>query len=382
MFDLVEESLNIQEQNTSADEEENGARTLQPSSAALFSMPEKFTFKEDAVKKKSHLIVPILSVCVVILVVASIGLAFAIQNKNLRATQEKIQQEAARLVALQAQQQNESMVPGEENIPFQINENVDAVATSTDSVTSASVTSTAPLISATSTSAKIVSASSSSSLPAVLSVTSTEEEIITFGPDFDKDKLSDIEERIFKTDPKKPDTDTDGILDGAEVKNAYDPTKGEGAALKDSGLVDTFVNQVYQYTFLYPKFPDEWAVSALDQTQKEVMASAATGEYFSIRVEDNPQKLQVLDWYTTVYATGRASEQMQALSFGSWNALMRADGRVYYLVRKDERSQTLTSQVYVLTYAPNAKKELNYLTTFQMLVKSFSPLEIVVTIQQ
>lgn len=46
--------------------------------------------------------------------------------------------------------------------------------------------------------------------------------------DTDGDELSDREEfRVFGTDPLKPDTDGDTYLDGAEVKNGYNP-KGEG----------------------------------------------------------------------------------------------------------------------------------------------------------
>jgi len=364
MFDLLEENLNIQE-----NEEEENARTSVPRSGALFSMPEKFLTQED-VKKKGHPLVPILSVFIAILVVASVGLAFAIQNKNLQLAKESAVQEAARAATLQAQQENTNTTsPSEENIPFQITEPIET-PTIAEAVTSTSATSTeavAPIQEATSTTA---------------AVTSTEKEIVTFGLDTDKDKLSDIEERLYKTDPKKPDTDMDGILDGAELKNLYDPTKGEGALLKDSGLISTYVNQNYQYSFFYPNFPDEWAVSALDQTQKEVMVSAVTGEYVSIRVEENPQKLSVSDWYTTIFAVGKPSEQIQSMSFNQWNALMREDGRVYYMVRKDEHSEALTPYVYVITYMPNAKKELNYLTTFQMLVKSFSPLQMTVSLQQ
>ena len=206
--------------------------------------------------------------------------------------------------------------------------------------------------------------------------------MVIFGQDSDKDKLSDVEERIYKTDPKKPDTDLDGVLDGAEVKNLYDPTKEQGALLKDSGLVDIFTNQTYHYSFLYPKMPDEWAVGSLDQSQKEVMLSAATGEYISIRVEENPQKFAIADWYSMIYFGGKSPESVRDASFGQWNALMREDGNTYYLVRKNEQGGTLTSSVYVLTYASNTKKELNYFTTFQMFVKSFLPLEIVVTIEQ
>lgn len=42
--------------------------------------------------------------------------------------------------------------------------------------------------------------------------------------DTDDDDLFDREEaEVYKTDPLNPDTDGDGYLDGAEVKNGYNP---------------------------------------------------------------------------------------------------------------------------------------------------------------
>ncbi|GEM_PF-4455084 len=48
-------------------------------------------------------------------------------------------------------------------------------------------------------------------------------DLISGVPDFDKDGLSDQQEKLLMTDPKKPDTDGDGLLDGAEVKLQLDP---------------------------------------------------------------------------------------------------------------------------------------------------------------
>jgi hypothetical protein len=43
--------------------------------------------------------------------------------------------------------------------------------------------------------------------------------------DSDQDGLSNEEERLYKTDPQKRDTDGDGYSDGVEVKSGYDPLK-------------------------------------------------------------------------------------------------------------------------------------------------------------
>lgn len=43
------------------------------------------------------------------------------------------------------------------------------------------------------------------------------------GADADQDGLTDSEESLHKTDPKRADTDNDGHTDGDEVENGYDP---------------------------------------------------------------------------------------------------------------------------------------------------------------
>ena len=53
-------------------------------------------------------------------------------------------------------------------------------------------------------------------------------------PDTDSDGLIDrAEVKIYKTDPKNPDTDGDGFSDGNEVINGFDPNRGGGARLFD-----------------------------------------------------------------------------------------------------------------------------------------------------
>ncbi|MEK7618285.1 MAG: L,D-transpeptidase [Patescibacteria group bacterium] len=53
--------------------------------------------------------------------------------------------------------------------------------------------------------------------------------------DNDSDGLNDLEEvSIYRTDPKDPDSDNDGYLDGVEIKYNYDPNKnGDDVLLKE-----------------------------------------------------------------------------------------------------------------------------------------------------
>jgi hypothetical protein len=62
------------------------------------------------------------------------------------------------------------------------------------------------------------------------------------GTDLDSDDFPDNVEKIYNTDPAKPDTDNDGYKDGNEVKNGYNPLVAGGARL-DSNNNGIFDNQ-------------------------------------------------------------------------------------------------------------------------------------------
>ena len=65
--------------------------------------------------------------------------------------------------------------------------------------------------------------------------------------DFDQDGLSDNLECHFKVDPVNPDTDGDGLLDGAEVLKGYNPAQaGADAVLEKRINIDT-KNQLISY---------------------------------------------------------------------------------------------------------------------------------------
>jgi len=52
--------------------------------------------------------------------------------------------------------------------------------------------------------------------------------------DADQDGLSDLEERLYHTNPDNPDTDGDGFSDADEVANGYDPASSLQAGTGDS----------------------------------------------------------------------------------------------------------------------------------------------------
>lgn len=187
------------------------------------------------------------------------------------------------------------------------------------------------------------------------------------GVDTDQDGLTDVEERLYSTDPAKNDMDGDGFSDGNELKNLYDPLKLE-TRLDVSGIVNTYTNQTYKYALLYPA---SWVAKAVEPADnREVMISSASGEFFTISVQDNSNKLSPVDWYTTVVTPGGDTSRLQSFAYDTWSGVMTEDSLTVYLTR-NEKSLETPPLMYVIKYSLNTKNEINFITTFQMMLRSF-----------
>jgi len=186
------------------------------------------------------------------------------------------------------------------------------------------------------------------------------------GLDTDKDLLTDMEEPLYATDTQKPDSDDDGFLDGNEVRFLFDPTKGASAKLEASASVSLFKNPTYQFGLLYPSV---WVAKAFDESNREVIVSSATGEYFTVQVLDNSGKLSASQWYTTEKNPGADTSNMTSLSQAAWSGLVNVDGTEAYLTQKGNDGSNLPF-IYVVTYNPATSTTLNFKSTFMMVVRS------------
>lgn len=199
-------------------------------------------------------------------------------------------------------------------------------------------------------------------------VLAQEPAIPLLGIDSDQDGLTDIEERLYSTNAQSADSDSDSFLDGDEIKNMYDPLRGDANRLDVSGLVNIYTNQSYEYSLLYPS---AWPAKSTDRTDREVMISSSTGEFFTITVQPNPNRLSPVDWYANQAAqAGSDTSQLQSFSYETWSGVMTPDSLRVYLTRNDGDPQKQTV-MYVLEYHLNTKKELNVITTMQMMLRSF-----------
>jgi len=181
---------------------------------------------------------------------------------------------------------------------------------------------------------------------------------LTAAPDIDRDGLSDIEEGILGSDKNKPDTDSDGYLDGSETVKLFDPTQSGGKKLSESKFIATFTNNVYKYTLFYPI---SFEAAPLDATEKESVIKANTGETFDIVVENNQDVLPIDQWYrkfTNSDVVGTVKETGSGYKY-----VESSDGLKIYLAANN--------RVVIFSYLLGTVTELNYKLIFQMMVESF-----------
>ncbi len=178
--------------------------------------------------------------------------------------------------------------------------------------------------------------------------------------DSDNDGLTDEEEKFFGTDPQRPDTDEDGYPDNTELANLYNPLGFKPEKLIDSGLVKNYFNSTHQYSIYYPA---KWVAQALGTNNDEVMFSSDTGEFIEVTLTDNFQKLPIKDWYLSQSPGARAEDLVLVKTKEGIEGILSPDGLTAYI--------PFGETVYIVNYNIGLKTEINFLSTFKMMVTSF-----------
>lgn len=176
--------------------------------------------------------------------------------------------------------------------------------------------------------------------------------------DSDTDGLTDQEELLYGTNATNADTDSDGYKDGQEVLAHYDPTRGSGAKIADSGLVKTYTNTTYQYSALHPS---SWVVGTMN-ADKLVLFTSITGEFVQISVQDNVSGVSARQWYLTTNSSVN-SLILKDIAIGNISGIIGPDNLNIFLAD--------TTHIYQLTYNIGIKAEANYLNTFATMYTSF-----------
>ena len=184
--------------------------------------------------------------------------------------------------------------------------------------------------------------------------------VLISSTDTDGDGLTDIEEEVFGVDIRKKDTDNDGYRDGLEVSNLYNPAGFAPQKIEKTDLVKIYTNPTYNFSIFYPS---SWLAKSLDLTDKEVMITSATGEFMHISVNENEEELSILDWYLRESPEVSPAEVETARTKSGLLGVESPDGLNVYFSEGNN--------VYAISYNIGAKKELNYKSIFEMIVKSF-----------
>jgi flagellar basal body-associated protein FliL len=182
--------------------------------------------------------------------------------------------------------------------------------------------------------------------------------------DSDKDGLTDVEEDLYGTQVNKPDTDEDGFTDGSELINLYNPLAAGGSLLVTSGLVNTYTNPSFNYQIYYPA---KWLARPTDQSLQEVIFQSTTDEYISVKIENNPQKLALVDWFNGQFPDSDLNQLQKNTTKNGMQVLTSADKLTNYLY-----SDKTPDVIYVISYFIDSRTSVNFLTTFSMMLNSFS----------
>jgi Fibronectin type III domain len=178
------------------------------------------------------------------------------------------------------------------------------------------------------------------------------------GLDTDSDGLSDLEESIFGSEPRSPDTEGDGFLDGNEVFNLYNPNGRAPAKLTESGLMRTVTADV-GWTILIPK---DWEDAMDTEDGSEATITSTHGESFVVKVEENPQGLDIIDWYMAKNPDVDIEQILFYRSKGGYEGIIGVDLLTTFIPWK--------GKIFTYTYNMNEQPFINYRTAYSMMLNS------------
>lgn len=181
----------------------------------------------------------------------------------------------------------------------------------------------------------------------------------TPGTDTDSDGLTDIEERLYGTDERDPDSDEDTFLDGNEVFHGYHPLGNAPSTLLDTGAVKVLDEPTYAYTMYYPS---TWSVALARDTSSVTFKSARQAGVSATWKEKEGPNETLAEWFAREESTLSISDMTEMMTKNGYQTLSTSDDRTTYI--------DLGDAVLVLVYDLGDKTQIEYLQTFQMMVNS------------
>ncbi|OGF20789.1 hypothetical protein A2316_03100 [Candidatus Falkowbacteria bacterium RIFOXYB2_FULL_38_15] len=184
--------------------------------------------------------------------------------------------------------------------------------------------------------------------------------ILPMAPDSDGDGLTSMEEELFGVSGENSDTDSDGYKDGLEVINLYNPSGFAPQKIEETKLVEIYKNPTYNFQVFYPK---NWLAGALNETNEEIMITSATGEFIQIIVVENKEGLALMDWYLEKAPEVKPADVGTAATKNGLFGIKTPDELTAYF--------SIGEKIFAISYNVGVKTELNYKSTFEMIIRSF-----------
>lgn len=178
--------------------------------------------------------------------------------------------------------------------------------------------------------------------------------------DSDSDGLTDIEERMYGTDYRNPDTDGDTFLDGNEVFHRYNPNGLAPLTLLDTGAVEVFSDLSLPFTVYYPV---SWK-AVLDLVKKTVTFKSPNVAAILISWSTKEVDLTLEDWILRNVEEADITTLQASYTKEGYYTLRSEDDLVAYVEVGDS--------VYVLAYDLGSTTEISYIQTFAMMVNSLT----------
>ncbi len=176
--------------------------------------------------------------------------------------------------------------------------------------------------------------------------------------DTDSDGLTDIEEKMYGTDYRNPDSDSDTFLDGNEVFHRYDPLGVAPETLLDTGAVKVFSDVALPFTIYYPI---SWRETT--NTNKSMVTFQSPNIASVIVTWAAKDKMLTLeDWVLKNVEKVDISTLEPSYTKEGYYTLRSKDGRIAYIDHGEI--------IYVLTYDLATSLEISYTQTFAMMVNS------------
>lgn len=182
--------------------------------------------------------------------------------------------------------------------------------------------------------------------------------------DTDSDGLTDIEERLYGTNERDPDSDEDTFLDGNEVFHRYHPLGVAPSTLLDTGAVKVLDELTYDYTLYYPS---SWSVALSREAFGVTFKSARQASIQLTWSEKDGLNESLAEWFAREVVGGDIGDYEEMMTKNGYYGLVTADDRTAYI----DIGEAVVKMVYDL----GEKNQIEYLQTFQMMVNSLEYVE-------